>query len=66
MVKREREVKEKITAKGILTNIDGQNLVITDPKSGDEEIVSISELKVFLNKEISFSIAQVDKQEIEE
>ena len=65
MVKREKEVKEKINAKGILSEINGQELIIVDPKSGDEDILSIAELDAFIGKEINFSFAQVIKEEKE-
>lgn len=63
MVKKEMEVKTKITAKGILQGIDDEGLHIEDTKSGETDTLSLDALKMFIGKEISFSVG--DSQKVE-
>lgn len=63
MVKKEMSVTTKISAKGILQCIDDEGLHIEDCKSGTVDVLSIDALKLFVGKEINFSIGETAKAE---
>jgi hypothetical protein len=65
MIKREMEIKNKVTAKGILKCVDDAGLHIEDTKSGEVETLSMDALKMFIDKEIAFSVADSTKMEKE-
>ncbi|HHX71217.1 MAG TPA: hypothetical protein GX708_24625 [Gallicola sp.] len=63
MIKKETEIKNKISAKGILKAIDDAGLHIEDGKTGEVDTLNLDAFKPFLDKEISFSIAESSKVE---
>jgi hypothetical protein len=63
---KEQEIKNKVTAKGILVCVDDEGLHIKDSKSEEIDVLSFDDFKMFLNKTISFSVADSTKKEIEE
>jgi len=63
MIKKEMEIKNKITAKGTLVGVDDAGLHIEDPKSGETEVLELDAFKMFIGKEISFSVADSTKTE---
>lgn len=64
MIIREKETKNKIRAKGVLVKVDNEGLLIADEKTGLEDLLGLDELKMFLNKLVTVSIADSEKEDI--
>ncbi len=65
MIVKEKEIKNKLKAKGVLVNIDKNGFRIKDEKTEIVELLSFDDLKIFINKSISFSMADSIKEDIE-
>ena len=63
MIKKEMEIKNKITAKGTLVGVDDEGLHIQDPKTEETEVLELDAFKMFVGKEISFSVTDSTKTE---
>ncbi|MFA5558674.1 MAG: hypothetical protein WDA59_04335 [Methanofastidiosum sp.] len=64
MILREKEVKNKLKAKGVLVEVNDQGLVIEDEKNETKDLLRYEEFKMFIGKEISFSMADSFKEEM--
>ncbi|NMA66250.1 MAG: hypothetical protein GX957_08435 [Clostridiaceae bacterium] len=64
MIIREKETKNRIKAKGVLVKVDNEGLLIADEKTGLEDLLGLDELKMFLNKLVTVSIADSEKEDI--
>ena len=65
MITREQEVKKSLKAKGILVGIN-DGLLIEDEKTGDRELLTLDNFKMFLDKVININITESTKTEIQE
>lgn len=65
MIIKEQEIKNKLKAKGKLVGIDDDGLHIEDDKSGETDILSLDELKIFKGRTITISVADSKKTDIE-
>lgn len=65
LITREQEVKKSLKAKGILVGIN-DGLLIEDEKTGDRELLTLDNFKMFLDKAISISVTESTKTEIQE
>ncbi len=66
MIVREREIKNRFKAKGILTKIDDVGLYIEDEKEGTVDVLKFQDLKIFVGKTINFGISTISKEDIED
>lgn len=66
MIIREREIKNKIKAKGVLVKIDGDGLHIEDEKTEIVDVLTFEDIEMFLNKNITFSMADGVKEDMSE
>ena len=64
MIVREREIKNRFKAKGILTKIDDVGLYIEDEKEGTVDVLGFDEMKAFVDRNISFSLCDVVKEDM--
>jgi hypothetical protein len=64
LILREKEVKNKLKAKGVLVEVNDQGLVIEDEKNETKDLLRYEEFKMFIGKEISFSMADSFKEEM--
>ncbi len=64
MILREKEVKNKLKAKGVLVEVNDQGLFIEDEKNETKDLLRYEEFKMFIGKEISFSMADSFKEEM--
>lgn len=62
---KEQETKNKIKAKGILTEITDEGFVIFDEKTEEVGMLRFSDFEMFVDKAINFSVADVEKVELE-
>jgi hypothetical protein len=65
LITREQEVKKSLKAKGILVGIN-DGLLIEDEKTGDRELLTLDNFKMFLDKVININITESTKTEIQE
>ena len=65
MITKEQEIKNTLKAKGQLVKIDEEGLHIYDKKSEKVEILSLDDFKIFIEGDISISVAESTKQDIE-
>jgi len=65
MITKEQEIKNTLKAKGQLVKIDEEGLHIYDKKSEKVEILSLDDFKIFIESDISISVAESTKQDIE-
>lgn len=63
MIKKETEIKNRISAKGILKAVDDAGLHIEDIKTGIVDVLDLDAFGMFLDKEVSFSITDSNKIE---
>ncbi len=66
MIVREREIKNRFKAKGILTKIDDVGLYIEDEKEGTVDVLKFQDLKIFVGETINFGISTISKEDIED
>lgn len=66
MIVREREIKNKIKAKGVLVKIDGDGLHIEDEKTEIVDVLTFEDIETFLNKSITFNMADAVKEDMSE
>ena len=59
------EVKNTIKAKGTVVAVDDSGIHICDPKTEEVAILTLDAFKIFLNKEINFSVSENAKSEEE-
>jgi len=62
---KEQETKNKIKAKGILTEVTTEGFLIEDEKEGNVDLLKFSDFEMFVGKAISFSVADVEKVELD-
>jgi len=65
MITKIQEVKTTIKAKGIVKCVDDFGIHIEDFKTGEISVLSLDEFKIFLDKEINFSVTESKKDEEE-
>jgi len=65
MITKEQEIKNTLKAKGQLVKIDEEGLHIYDKKNEKVEILSLDDFKIFIEGDISISVAESTKQDIE-
>lgn len=65
-IKKEVKMETKITCKGILKGIDDEGLHIEDEKTGVVEVLGFDSLKAFTEKNISITVTDSQKTEVEE
>ena len=65
VITKEQEIKNTLKAKGQLVKIDEEGLHIYDKKSEKVEILSLDDFKIFIESDISISVAESTKQDIE-
>lgn len=66
MIVREREIKNRFKAKGILTKIDDVGLYIEDEKEGTVDVLKFQDLKIFVGETINLGISTISKEDIED
>lgn len=66
MIIKEKEVKNRLKAKGVLVGIDSDGIHIDDEKTGDVDNLSLDDFKIFEGKFINITIADSTKTDIEE
>ncbi len=66
MIIREREIKNKIKAKGVLVKIDEDGLHIEDEKTEIVDVLAFEDIETFLNKSITFNMADAVKEDMSE
>jgi len=66
LIVREREIKNRFKAKGILTKIDDVGLYIEDEKEGTVDVLKFQDLKIFVGETINFGISTISKEDIED
>jgi len=62
---KEQETKNKIRAKGILTEVTAEGFLIKDEKEEVVDLLEFNDFKMFIGKAISFNVADVEKVELE-
>lgn len=65
MITKIQEVKTTIKAKGFVKAVDDSGIHIEDSKTGEVSVLSLDEFKIFVDKEINFSITESKKDEEE-
>lgn len=66
MLKRETEIKNRITLKGILTSIGTNELEVMDEKTNEVDTLNIvRDLDMFLGKSVSIVLSDSVKKEFE-
>ena len=65
MITKEQEIKNTLKAKGQLVKIDEEGLHIYDKKSEEVDVLSLDDFKIFIEGDISISVAESTKQDIE-
>jgi len=66
LIVREREIKNRFKAKGILTKIDDVGLYIEDEKEGTVDVLKFQDLKIFVGETINLGISTISKEDIED
>ena len=66
MIIKEQEIKNKLKAKGELVAIDDDGMHIEDDKSGAVETLSPDDLKFFIGKTITVTVADSTKFEVDD
>jgi len=64
LIIRERETRNRLKAKGVLVEIDTDGLHIEDEKTGDVDVLGFDEMKAFVDRNISFSLCDVVKEDM--
>lgn len=66
MIIKEQEIKNKLKTKGELVAIDDDGMHIEDDKSGVVETLSLDDLKFFIGKTITITVADSTKFEVDD
>jgi len=64
-IKKEREVKNKINIKGILTSIGEGSMEVLDDKTGETDTFEFNDLDIFVGKSFKFSMVETIKKDME-
>jgi hypothetical protein len=62
---KEQETKNRIKAKGIITEITVEGFLIEDEKEERIDLLKFEDFEMFVGKAISFSVVDVEKVELE-
>jgi len=62
---KEQETKNKIKAKGILTEVTAEGFLIEDEKEERTDLLKFNDFEMFVGKAVSFSIVDVEKVELD-
>lgn len=65
MIKREIEQKSKIAAKGKLLAVNETGILLEDAKEFTKDLITLEELRTFVGKEISITLAESSKEEVD-